>query len=100
VLGTAVAATATQALLVVVDALCDGIAGLAGTSIEDAARRLLDASALSRFSTVGGGPALMLLFGLLFILGAVLTLGTLLVRHRSLDRARGLRSRNPRGGEP
>lgn len=81
VLGTAAAATIVQALLVVVDGLCDGIAALAGTSIEDAARHLLDATALMSLTGVGGGgSALMIVFGLLFIAGAVLTLGTLLVR--------------------
>jgi len=81
VLGTAAAATIVQSLLVVVDALCDGIAALAGTSIEDAARQLLDATALANLTQVGGGgAALMIVFGLLFIAGAVLTLGTLLVR--------------------
>jgi hypothetical protein len=80
VLGAAAAATVTQTLLVVVDGLCDGIAALAGTSIEDAARRLLDVSVLMGLSATGGGAALLLVFGLLFILGATLTLGTLLVR--------------------
>lgn len=81
VLATAAAATVVQSLLVVVDGLCDGIAGLAGTSIQDAARRLLDATLLMKLTQVGGGgSALMIVFGLLFIAGAVLTLGTLLVR--------------------
>jgi len=81
VLGTAAAATVVQSLLVVIDGLCDGIAGLAGTSIQDAARRLLDATLLMKLTQVGGGgSALMIVFGLLFIAGAVLTLGTLLVR--------------------
>lgn len=81
VLGTAAAASVVQSLLVAVDALCDGIASLAGTSIEDAARTLLDATLLTNLAQVGGGgAALMIVFGLLFIAGAVLTLGTLLVR--------------------
>lgn len=82
VLGTAVAGAVVQALLVAVDGLCDGIAGLAGTSIEQAARDLFDVAALeSMAGQPGGGPVIVILFGLLFILGAVLTLGTLLVRH-------------------
>ncbi|HSK35019.1 MAG TPA: hypothetical protein VK903_16180, partial [Propionicimonas sp.] len=81
VLGTAAAATVVQSLLVVVDGLCDGIAALAGTSIQDAAAQLLDVTALMHLTGAGGGgAALMIVFGLLFILGAVLTLGTLLVR--------------------
>ncbi len=80
VLGTAAAAGITQSLLIAVDQVCEGIAQLAGTSIEDAARRLLDVSLLLQLAPGGGGAALMILFGLLFILGATLTLGTLLVR--------------------
>ena len=82
-IATAAAGAVVQALLVAVDAICDGIAGLAGTSIEQAARDLLDATVLTQLATGGlgaGSGALMVLFGLLFILGAVLTLGTLLVR--------------------
>ena len=80
VLGAAAAGTITAALLAAVDALCEGIAALAGTSIDAAARKLLDVTVLTQLGNVPGGPALMLLFGLLFILGATLTLGTLLVR--------------------
>lgn len=80
-LGTVAAATVVQALLVAVDGICEGIAGLAGTSIQEAARKLLDLTVLTELATLGaGGSALTILFGLLFILGAVLTLGTLLVR--------------------
>ena len=82
-LGTAAAAAVVQALLIAVDGICDGIAGLAGTSIQDAARHLLDAAMLTQAVTAipgGGSGALLIIFGLLFILGAVLTLGTLLVR--------------------
>jgi hypothetical protein len=80
VLGAAAAATVTQTLLLAVDAICDGIAGLAGTSIEGAARQLLDVSVLLGVAATGGGAALLLVFSLLFIIGATLTLGTLLVR--------------------
>jgi hypothetical protein len=80
VLGAAAGATVTQSLLLAVDAVCDGIAGLAGTSIEGAARQLLDVSVLLGVAATGGGPALLLVFSLLFIVGATLTLGTLLVR--------------------
>ncbi len=80
VLGTAAAAAVTGSLLTAVDALSNGLAGLAGTSIEDAARKLLDVQLLMQLSTAPGGPALMLVFGLLFVLGAALLLGTLLVR--------------------
>jgi hypothetical protein len=80
VLGAAAAGTVTQSLLAVVDGLCDGIAAVAGTSIEAAARRLLDVSLLLGLSATGGGAALLLVFGLLFIVGGMLTLGTLLVR--------------------
>ena len=80
VLGTAVAATVTQSLLVAVDAICNGLAALAGTSIEKAARGLLRTDLLLQLSGTGGGPVLMVVFGLLFVLGAALTLGTLLVR--------------------
>lgn len=81
VLGTAAAAGITQSLLVAVDQVCDSIAKLAGTSTQDAAKRLLDVSELMQLTpTGGGGSALMILFGLLFIIGATLTLGTLLVR--------------------
>jgi hypothetical protein len=81
VMGAAAAAAVVQSLLVVVDGLCDGIAAMAGTSIQDAARQLLDVALLMRLAEVGGGgAALMIVFGLLFIAGAVLTLGTLLVR--------------------
>lgn len=83
VLGTAAAAAVVQALLIAVDGICDGIAGLAGTSIQDAARHLLDAAMLTQAVAAipgGGSGALLIIFGLLFILGAVLTLGTLLVR--------------------
>ncbi|WP_407343548.1 hypothetical protein [Pengzhenrongella phosphoraccumulans] len=80
-LGAAVAATVTQSLLLAVDGICDALAGMAGTSIEAAARSLLDVSLLMNLGTMsGGGSALMIVFGLLFIVGAVLTLGTLLVR--------------------
>lgn len=81
VLGTAAAAGITQSLLIAVDQISDAIARMAGTTIQDAARRLLDVSLLTQLTpTAGGGSALMILFGLLFILGATLTLGTLLVR--------------------
>ena len=54
---------------------------MAGTTIQDAARRLLDVTLLMQLTQAGGGgSALMIVFGLLFILGAILTLGTLLVR--------------------
>lgn len=82
-LGTAAAAAVVQALLIAVDGICDGIAGLAGTSIQDAARGLIDAALLAEVAsagTGGAGGALLIVFGLLFILGAALTLGTLLVR--------------------
>lgn len=81
VLGTAAAATITQTLLVAVDGICDAIATLAGTSIEDAARRLLDVTILMELSgSTGSGALLVIVFGALFMVGAVLTLGTLLVR--------------------
>ncbi len=81
VLGTAIVGAMVQTLLVAVDGLCDAIAGLAGTSIEQAARKMFDAAALSSMATQsGGGAVIAIVFGLLFILGAVLTLGTLLVR--------------------
>jgi hypothetical protein len=80
VLGAAAAATVVQALLAAVDAVCDAIAGLAGTSIEEAARRLLDVSLLLGTAPTQGGGALLIVFGLAFMVGAVLTLGTLLVR--------------------
>lgn len=81
VLGTAAAAGITQSLLIAVDQVSEAIAKLAGTSIQDAARRLLDVSLLTQITpTNGGGSVLMIVFGLLFILGATLTLGTLLVR--------------------
>ena len=81
VLGTAAAAGITQSLLIAVDQICDAIAKMAGTSIEQAARKLLKVSLLTTITpTGGGGSALMILFGLLFIIGATLTLGTLLVR--------------------
>src|SRR5665647_3148825 len=57
--------------------------GMAGTSIQGAARGLIDAALLTEVATAGTGGAsgaLLIIFGLLFILGAVLTLGTLLVR--------------------
>jgi len=82
-LGTAAAAAVVQALLIAVDGICDGIAGLAGTSIQGAARGLIDAALLTEVATAGtggAGGALLIIFGLLFILGAALTLGTLLVR--------------------
>ena len=81
-LGTAAAAAVVQALLIAVDGICDGIAGLAGTSIQDAARGLIDVALLSDVAMIGGGAggALLIVFGLLFIVGAALTLGTLLVR--------------------
>ena len=82
-LGTAAAAAVVQALLIAVDGICDGIAGLAGTSIQGAARDLIDAALLTEVATAGtagAGGALLIIFGLLFILGAALTLGTLLVR--------------------
>lgn len=82
ILGTAVAAAVTQSLLVAVDAICDDIAKMAGTTIQDAARRLLDIHVLLQLTGAGaGGAALMIVFGLLFIIGAILTLGTLLVRN-------------------
>ena len=81
VLGTAAAAGITQSLLIAVDQVSDAVARAAGTSIQDAARRLLDVSLLTQLTpTNGGGSVLMIVFGLLFILGATLTLGTLLVR--------------------
>lgn len=83
-LGAAVAATITQTLIVAVDALCEGIAATAGTSIEDAAHKLLDVSVLLQLSGTGGGAALMIVFGLLFVVGALLLLGTLLVRNALL----------------
>ena len=82
-LGTAAAAAVVQALLIAVDGICDGIAGLAGTSIQGAARGLIDVALLTEVAsagTGGAGGALLIIFGLLFILGAALTLGTLLVR--------------------
>lgn len=82
-LGTAAAAAVVQALLIAVDGICDGIAGLAGTSIQDAARGLIDVALLSEVATAGAsgaGGALLIVFGLLFIVGAALTLGTVLVR--------------------
>jgi hypothetical protein len=81
-LGTAAAAAVVQALLIAVDGICDGIAGLAGTSIQDAARGLIDVALLSDVAMIGGGAggALLIVFGLLFIVGAALPLGTLLVR--------------------
>ncbi|GEN80232.1 hypothetical protein [Actinotalea fermentans] len=82
-LGTAAAAAVVQALLIAVDGICDGIAGLAGTSIQDAARGLIDVALLTEVATAGAsgaGGALLIVFGLLFIVGAALTLGTLLVR--------------------
>jgi hypothetical protein len=81
-LGTAAAAAVVQALLIAVDGICDGIASLAGTSIQDAARGLIDVALLSDVAMIGGGAggALLIVFGLLFIVGAALTLGTLLVR--------------------
>lgn len=82
-LRTAAAAAVVQALLIAVDGICDGIAGLAGTSIQDAARGLIDVALLSEVATAGAsgaGGALLIVFGLLFIVGAALTLGTLLVR--------------------
>ena len=82
VLGTAAAAAITQSLLVAVDAICDGIAAMAGTTIQDAARQLLNINSLLQLTGAGaGGAALMIVFGLLFIIGATLTLGTLLVRN-------------------
>jgi type IV secretion system protein TrbL len=84
VLGTAVAATVVQALLVVVDQISAGIASLAGTSIEEAARQLLDVALLLQLAGTPAGSALMVLFGLFYIVGAVLTLGTLLVRNALL----------------
>ena len=80
VLGTAVAATVVQALLAVVDQISAGIASLAGTSIEEAARELLDVAFLLQLAGTAAGSALMVLFGILYIVGAALTLGTLLVR--------------------
>lgn len=81
ILGTAASVAVVQALLAAVDGICEGIADLAGTSIQAAARQLLDVTVLTKLPTSGvGGSALMILFGLLFIVGAVLTLGTLLVR--------------------
>ncbi len=81
VLGTAAAAAITQSLLVAVDEICDAIAALAGTSIEDAARKLLDISMLLDLTgNTGARAVLVIVFGALFIIGAILTLGTLLVR--------------------
>ena len=82
-LGTAAAAAVVQALLIAVDGICDAIAALAGTSIQEAARDLLDVALLTQVATgapSGAGGALLVLFGLLVIVGATLTLGTLLVR--------------------
>jgi hypothetical protein len=79
-----VAATVVQALLVVVDQISAGIASMAGTSIEEAARQLLDVALLLQLAGTPAGSALMVLFGLLYIIGAVLTLGTLLVRNALL----------------
>ena len=79
---TAAAAAVTQSLLIAIDAICDGIAAMAGTTIQDAARRLLDINTLLQMTGAGaGGAALMIVFGLLFMIGATLTLGTLLVRN-------------------
>lgn len=80
VLGTAAAATVTQTLLVAVDGICDGLAALSGTTIEQAARHLLRTDLILQLSGTGGGAVLMVVFGLLFVVGAALTLGTLLVR--------------------
>ncbi len=80
VLGTAVVVAVTQSLLIAVDQVSDGVAALAGTSIEGAARRLVDAQLLLGLSGSAGGAALMVVFGVLFIIGATLLLGTLLVR--------------------
>lgn len=82
-LGTAAAAAVVQALLIAVDGICEGIAGLAGTSIQEAASDLINAALLMEVASAGAGGAggaLLIVFGLLFILGAALTLGTLLVR--------------------
>ena len=81
-LGTAAAAAVVQALLIAVDGICDGIAGLAGTSIQDAARGLIDVALLSDGAMIGGGGrgALLNILRPPLIVGAALTLGTLLVR--------------------
>lgn len=81
VLGTAAAVTIIQSLLIAVDGICETIATAAGTSIEDAARRLLDVTLLTSIAGgPGSGAVLVIVFGALYIVGAVLTLGTLLVR--------------------
>jgi len=81
VLGTAAAVAVIQSLLIAVDGICETIATAAGTSIEDAARRLLDVTLLTSLAGgPGSGAVLVLVFGALYIVGAVLTLGTLLVR--------------------
>lgn len=81
VLGTAVAVAVIQSLLIAVDGISDTVATAAGTSIEDAARRLLDVTMLTGLmGGPGSGAVLVIVFGALYIVGAVLTLGTLLVR--------------------
>ena len=55
VLGAAAAGTITAALLAAVDALCEGIAALAGTSIDAAARKLLDVTVLTQLGNVPVG---------------------------------------------
>ena len=84
VLGTAVAASVVQLLLVVVDQISAGIAAMAGTTIEEAARQLLDVALLLQLAGTPAGSTLMVLFGVLYIVGAVLKLGTLLVRNALL----------------
>lgn len=80
VLGTAASVAVIQALLIAVDGICEALASVAGTSIEEAARRLLDISLLTSVTGPGAGAILVIIFGTLYIVGAALTLATLLVR--------------------
>jgi hypothetical protein len=81
ILGTAAAVTVVQTLLVVIDELSYGIASMADTSIEDAASRLMNLDSLASLAETPARAVLLVIFGLLYIIGAVLTLGTLLVRN-------------------
>lgn len=80
ILGTAASVAVIQSLLIVVDGICETVASAAGTSIEEAARKLLDVGLLTSLAGPGVGAILVILFGGLYIVGAVLTLGTLVVR--------------------